>query len=88
MDHEALAQAVREKGIRVGLDVFADEPGPNDKEFSDSIVGLDGVVYGTHHIGASTDQAQMAVADDTVAIVEQRHRLLCLLCVGVVHVGP
>ena len=69
VDHEALAQAVREKGIRVGLDVFADEPGPSDEEFSDSIVGLDGVVYGTHHIGACTDQAQMAVADEAVAIV-------------------
>ena len=71
VDYDALAQAVRENGIRVGLDVFADEPGPGDDQFSDSIIGLDGVVYGTHHIGASTHQAQMAVADDTVAIVEE-----------------
>lgn len=70
VDFDALARAVREKGIRVGLDVFADEPGPSDDVFNDTIMGLDGVVYGTHHIGACTDQAQMAVADETVAIVK------------------
>jgi len=28
-------------------------------------------VYGTHHIGASTEQAQNAIADETVAIIKQ-----------------
>lgn len=27
-------------------------------------------VYGTHHVGASTEQAQEAVADETVRIVQ------------------
>ncbi len=71
VDYEALGQAVRDKGLRVGLDVFSTEPGANDKDFHDSIVRLDGVVYGTHHIGASTEQAQMAVAEETVAIVKE-----------------
>ena len=56
VDHEALAQAVREKGLRVALDVFPNEPDAHDTVFDDSVVHLDGVVYGTHHIGASTDQ--------------------------------
>ena len=37
--------------------------------FADPIVGEAGV-YGTHHIGASTDQAQEAIAAETVRIVQ------------------
>src|SRR5262249_6226614 len=36
--------------------------------FASSIAGLPNV-YGTHHIGASTDQAQEAIAAETVRIV-------------------
>jgi D-3-phosphoglycerate dehydrogenase / 2-oxoglutarate reductase len=68
VDHAALAAAVREKGLRVGLDVFANEPGAATGEFSDDLVRLPNV-YGTHHIGASTDQAQEAIAAETVRIV-------------------
>ena len=68
VDHAALADAVRSKGLRVGLDVFANEPPVATGEFADEIVGLPNV-YGTHHIGASTDQAQEAIAAETVRIV-------------------
>ncbi len=68
VDHTALAAVVREKGIRVGLDVFAAEPAGATGAFSDPLVHLP-VVYGTHHIGASTDQAQAAIAAETVRIV-------------------
>jgi D-3-phosphoglycerate dehydrogenase len=68
VDHAALAAAVRDKGLRVGLDVFANEPAAATGEFSDDLVGLPGV-YGTHHIGASTDQAQEAIAAETVRII-------------------
>jgi D-3-phosphoglycerate dehydrogenase len=68
VDHEALAAAVREKGLRVGLDVYASEPSAATGEVNDPIVGLPGV-YGTHHIGASTEQAQEAIAAETVRIV-------------------
>jgi len=39
-------------------------------EFKDDIVKEEGL-YGTHHIGASTDQAQEAIAAETVRIVKQ-----------------
>ncbi|MEW6321741.1 MAG: NAD(P)-dependent oxidoreductase [Acidobacteriota bacterium] len=68
MDYAAVAAAVAEKGIRVGLDVFADEPAGATGAFADAIVRLPGV-YGTHHIGASTDQAQEAIAAEAVRIV-------------------
>ncbi|HXI28593.1 MAG TPA: 3-phosphoglycerate dehydrogenase family protein [Vicinamibacterales bacterium] len=68
VDDAALAQAVRERGVRVGLDVFADEPKDATGAFSDAIASLPNV-YGTHHIGASTDQAQEAIAAETVRIV-------------------
>ncbi len=68
IDQSALAAAIREKGLRVGLDVFANEPTGASGPFGDDIVQLPGV-YGTHHIGASTDQAQEAIAAETVRIV-------------------
>jgi D-3-phosphoglycerate dehydrogenase len=68
VDPEALSAAVRDKGIRAGLDVFAKEPTGGSGEFADEIVKLAGV-YGTHHIGASTEQAQEAIAAEAVRIV-------------------
>jgi D-3-phosphoglycerate dehydrogenase len=68
VDQEALARAVEEKGILAGLDVFAKEPAGGAGEFADEIVKLTGV-YGTHHIGASTEQAQEAIAAETVRII-------------------
>jgi D-3-phosphoglycerate dehydrogenase len=69
IDQAALADAVKHRGIRVGLDVFAHEPTSATGEFADEIVQLPGV-YGTHHIGASTEQAQEAIAAETVRIVK------------------
>ena len=68
VDQPALVAAIREKGIRAGLDVFASEPTGAAGAFADDIVQVPGV-YGTHHIGASTDQAQDAIAAETVRIV-------------------
>ena len=68
VDQAALAMAIKEKGLRAGLDVFAGEPTGAVGPFADDIVQLPGV-YGTHHIGASTDQAQDAIAGETVRIV-------------------
>src|SRR5258706_14793012 len=51
------------------MDVFAIEPTSAVAEFTDPIANEPGV-YGTHHIGASTDQAQEAIAAETVRIVQ------------------
>ncbi len=69
VDEAALQTAIRDKGVRVGLDVYASEPTAGGKEFTDDIVKEAGV-YGTHHVGASTDQAQQAIAGEAVRIVE------------------
>jgi D-3-phosphoglycerate dehydrogenase len=68
MDYTALEKAAREKNLRVGLDVFAGEPTGATGEFKDTLTSMP-AVYGTHHIGASTDQAQEAIAAETVRIV-------------------
>ena len=68
VDHAALEQAVRERNIRVGLDVFAGEPAGAAGEFKNALASHPNV-YGTHHIGASTDQAQEAIATETVRII-------------------
>lgn len=68
VDHAALRQAIAEKGLRVATDVFEREPEGGGGAFADDIVRLPGV-YGTHHVGASTEQAQSAIADETLRIV-------------------
>lgn len=68
VDQNAMAAAIRDKKIRVGSDVFANEPAGSTGDFADAIVKEPGV-YGTHHIGASTDQAQDAIAAETVRII-------------------
>jgi len=69
VDQVALSWAVRSNGVRAGLDVFANEPSGGAGDFADDIVKLPGII-GTHHIGASTDQAQEAIAAETVRIVK------------------
>ena len=61
------------KGIRAGLDVYEDEPGGAKAEFAPAMAQLPGV-YGTHHVGASTDQAQVAIAHEVIRIVQQFQR--------------
>jgi D-3-phosphoglycerate dehydrogenase len=69
VDYKALEQVVKEKNIRVGLDVYPGEPAAGAGDFDFPMAKLPGV-YGTHHIGASTDQAQEAIALETVRIIK------------------
>ncbi len=69
VDEAALDRAVREKGIRAALDVFQNEPAGSSGEFGNPIVQVPGV-YGTHHVGASTEQAQVAIAHEVIRIVQ------------------
>jgi len=68
VDAEALSAVVRDRQIRAGLDVFSVEPAGSAGSFADPIVSLP-LVYGTHHIGASTEQAQEAIAEEAVRVV-------------------
>jgi len=68
VDYAALADVVENRGVRAALDVFAHEPAASTGEFSDPLIELPNVI-GTHHIGASTEQAQEAIAEEAARIV-------------------
>lgn len=68
IDTAALKAAITEKGLRVGLDVFEDEPKGSTDVFADPELAQ--LAICTPHIGASTDQASEAIADETVRIVK------------------
>jgi D-3-phosphoglycerate dehydrogenase / 2-oxoglutarate reductase len=68
VDGAALREAIGQRGLRAGLDVFDGEPAAATADFASPLAALPGV-YGTHHIGASTDQAQEAIAGETVRVV-------------------
>ena len=69
VDEHALALAIQSKGIKAGLDVYADEPGSGDESFNSTISSAP-PACGTHHIGASTQQAQDAIAAEAVRVVK------------------
>lgn len=70
VDTAALERAIAAKKLRVATDVWDDEPAGGTGPFADALARLK-AVYGTHHIGASTEQAQSAVADETVRVVRR-----------------
>ena len=70
VDQEALLAAIDAKGLWAGLDVFDGEPAVAEAAY-DGALRHQPRVYCTHHIGASTEQAQEAVADETVRIVRE-----------------
>jgi D-3-phosphoglycerate dehydrogenase len=67
IDQTALAEAIQRKNLRVGLDVFADEPKPGEAPFADTELAK--LVTATPHIGASTDEASEAIAEESVRII-------------------
>jgi D-3-phosphoglycerate dehydrogenase len=68
MDYDALEDAIAKKGLRVGLDVFPNEPEKGSAPFESRLFGK-GIVYATPHIGASTEQSQRAIAMETARII-------------------
>lgn len=69
VDEKALAEAIQAgKLAGAAMDVYEIEPAANEKAFKDPIPKVPHV-YGTHHIGASTEQAQSAVAEEAIRIV-------------------
>ncbi len=69
VDEAALLAALDAGHVRAGLDVFADEPASGTAQW-DSPLARHPRVVATHHIGASTAQAQDAVAAGVVEIVD------------------
>ena len=69
VDQVALQAALKGKKIRAGVDVFDPEPADATADFADPILDLPNF-YGTHHIGASTEQAQEAIAEEAIRIIK------------------
>jgi len=69
VDALALMEIAQSSQLRVGLDVYDNEPSSSDKSFASDIVSTP-QVYGTHHVGASTNQAQEAISSEAVRIIE------------------
>jgi len=74
VDYQAMREAVAQKGLRVGIDVIPNEP-RGKKEVSPELFtettpsATGGFLYATPHIAASTDQAQLAIATETVRVI-------------------
>lgn len=66
---EPMLAAIAEKNIRVALDVFWNEPAADSVVFDDASMNHPNIV-GTHHIGASTDEAQDAVSIEAARIID------------------
>ncbi len=73
IDEDALIEAIKEKNIRCGFDVFKGEPEGKSGAVTSKLLNNPNV-YVTHHIGASTEQAQNAVAGETVRIIRDYTR--------------
>jgi len=69
VDTEALIRAMDEKGLRAGLDVFPSEPTTGQAEYDHPLIKNPNC-YGTHHIGASTDQAEYETGLEAVRVAQ------------------
>jgi D-3-phosphoglycerate dehydrogenase / 2-oxoglutarate reductase len=69
VDQAALRTALQGGKLRAGLDVFDPEPAEATADFNDPILELPNLC-GTHHIGASTEQAQEAIAEEAIRIIQ------------------
>ena len=71
VDEPALIAALKEGRLRAAaVDVYENEPAADAKDITSPLADVPNL-YGTHHIGASTEQAQTAVAEETVRIVAE-----------------
>jgi D-3-phosphoglycerate dehydrogenase / 2-oxoglutarate reductase len=68
VDTEALMARLDAGGLSAGLDVFPGEPGSGSAEWHSALAAHPRVV-GTHHVGASTRQAQEAVVDGVEEVI-------------------
>ena len=87
VDEAALLEALDVKDLWAGLDVFADEPGSGSGVIASALAAHPRVV-GTHHIGASTAQAQGAVAEGTLEVIDAFAAGRVLNCVNLAPQVP
>jgi D-3-phosphoglycerate dehydrogenase len=69
VDTQALLARLDGGLLSAGLDVFPDEPSSGTAEWR-SPLSTHPAVVGTHHIGASTEQAQEAVVAGVVEVID------------------
>ncbi|MEA2001479.1 MAG: NAD(P)-dependent oxidoreductase [Actinomycetota bacterium] len=81
IDEEALLEAMEKKNLRAGIDVYQDEPGTGKGPYTSELAQHPNT-YGTHHIGASTDQAQAAIAGAVVEAIDAFQEGTLLNCVN------
>lgn len=81
VDEAALLDGLDRRNMRAGLDVFADEPSSATGRFASTLAAHPSVV-GSHHIGASTTQAQESVADGMLEVIEAYARGTMINCVN------
>jgi D-3-phosphoglycerate dehydrogenase len=70
VDEAALAAELARGRLRAAADVFEGEPEAGEAPFQTPLCAQAGF-YGTPHVGASTDQAQGAIATEVVAILRR-----------------
>ncbi len=68
VDEDALAWALDEKDVRAGIDVMEGEPASKRADFDHPLADHPNL-YMSHHIGASTQQAQDATAMEAARVV-------------------
>ena len=81
VDEQALIAALDSTDMRAGIDVFSGEP-QSSAGTVDSALARHPKVIATHHIGASTRQAQEAVAEGTVEVIEEYRTGSVVNCVN------
>jgi D-3-phosphoglycerate dehydrogenase len=70
VDQDALLRALEAGTVTAGLDVFEGEPAGGEGTY-DGPLRAQPRAYVTHHIGASTEQAQESIAAEVVRIVSE-----------------
>lgn len=68
VQRQALKEAL-DRGVLVGTDVFHDEPAGKSEAYQDEIAQHPNL-YGTHHVGASTNESELSTGMEAARIVE------------------
>lgn len=84
VDEKALLAELDRGRLRAGLDVWDREPAAAQGQFESALARHPAVV-GTHHIGASTEQAQRSVAEGTLEVIEAFMAGSPVNCVNIRH---